>query len=222
MISVKLTVKRKAGIKTNATNLFKSRLNSLELPETFWNDIVKHAQREMLKHCGNLPETWFEEMNWASFVCDTDDPYLIETQKYKYKKPLTSGQFAFRQLDVPVRILCLNIFNSGSDIFRIGPEYWSFEQKVTYLDYRKRIHDIIIERDEFLNELSAMLSKCNTSKQLLKLWPEANALFSESLKEVMRGEARVLKKPTGPTPLSEDVLKTLNVSLMKNIILSNR
>jgi len=199
---MRLTQSIKVDIGNNINALFNSRLDSKTFPDTFWLNIVEAAKTKIEQYSIDTPESWLTEIVEAT----------IRDQR--------GGIAKYIRLPIPFSIINLNTLVSSRTL-TIRWDFWPVASQNEYNSYIHKAEVINKERREFLDQATNIMSRCNTMKQLIKFWPEVNALLPQAVITQLENPTvrnRVAKKE--PVLIDQDALDSLNVSLMKNLILS--
>jgi hypothetical protein len=205
METIRLNKKNRAAILANINLLYKPQEDKIKLPTTFYDDIMNHVyDTYYLQYKTGLPEAWYKIVH----SIDINMPLNDGSTKYEVLKRL------IKEYKVPHIV---GLF-SGNDLI-IQPTQVPAEFIKIYNTYHDKLKVLEEEKNNFIEEARRILNNCNTIKQLVKVWPQAEHLITDDMKESLITKP---KKPREPKqPIDEETLRTLNTNLLKHTMLNS-
>jgi len=213
---MRITKKLREEILFSIKQLFETRAKKNCLTDSFWLKVLDEAKKEIIKHSINTPESWNTEVTRARFC-----PGSFDTRIDSFKTIIYISPYCLKYMDLPVPLTILNINTLVSHTsVDITMEMWTDAHVKEYMEYRQTEHELAMEHEAFSDKVTKIMGNCNTVKQLIKYWPEVNALLPEYVKtRLEKPRAAAAARKEQQPPLNEEAIATLNVSLMKNMIL---
>jgi hypothetical protein len=208
MASVRMSQELRNIIENQGAALFVESINKAQkkladdFPDRLMDDIYANEYEKYVVHLNALPAAWLMTVNG----CYIQVKGTVDAIDYAYSvhAESTTKDYLLPKVDG------LKESYGGNKYYKDGhrPSQPIFDELHKYHSRIKKIQD---ERDKFVTTLKKTLSRCNTLKQFIDVWPHAEELIPESylrkLNEVVVRNKQERIDPKVSTEISSILVK---------------